>query len=205
MSCCCRREQLSRAAIQLNATKNLFDWHMRIRSSPGRCRPAKQRFDALKPDGRLVYRFFCPRTGTIPTWIRTTQLFFPRSFPPAYPTQIPHFEAAGLQIPPQSIHDYCPALQTWSDRLVANREHASHLVGIPTYNKYAVLFSMSWHFFNENSAALVRCLLENLLQNRSAGLMKRELTFSSCGRVILKMAAAQNYCSVVCRNPLHFS
>jgi len=117
-------------------------------------------YEALKPGGRLVHHFFCPLIETVPTWILTTQLFFPGSFPPAYPTQVRLFEQAGFRITHQSIHDYRPTLREWFDRLASNAEQAIDLVGVRTYNKYLVFFPMSWRFFNERHAVLVRYVLE---------------------------------------------
>ncbi|MDA0588360.1 MAG: class I SAM-dependent methyltransferase [Planctomycetota bacterium] len=131
--------------------------HVRHRDVAGLLRKL---FDALKPGGRLVHHFFCPLVETVPTWILTTQLFFPGSFPPAYPTQVRLFEKAGFRISHQSIHDYRPTLRAWFDRLVANRERAIELVGLQTYNKYLVFFAMSWRFFDESYAMLVRYVLE---------------------------------------------
>lgn len=131
--------------------------HVRHADVPGLL---KKLYQALKPGGRLVHHFFCPMIETTPPWILTAQLFFPGSCPPAYPTQLCHFENAGFRITHRSIHDYRPTLRAWFDRLVANGERAIDLVGLETYNKYLVFFPMSWRSFNESYAILVRYVLE---------------------------------------------
>jgi len=117
-------------------------------------------FAALKPGGRMVKHFFCPRSETVPVAAIAAQIFFPGSFQPAYPTQVRAFEKAGFRISHQSIHDYRPTLRAWFDNLVRNKERAIKLVGVPTYNKYIVFFPASHRFFNDSESILVRFSLE---------------------------------------------
>ena len=117
-------------------------------------------FSTLKPGGRLVNHFFCPRSETVPAAALVAQIFFPGSFQPAYPTQLRAFEDAGFRITHQSIHDYRPTLRAWFDNLVQNRDKAIELVGVQTYNKYLVFFPASWRFFHESESMLVRFVLE---------------------------------------------
>lgn len=110
----------------------------------------------LRPEGRIVHHFFCPRSETIPAAAIAAQIFFPGSFQPAYPTQAKTFEETGFRIFHQSIHDYRPTLRAWFDNLVRNRDKAIELVGVPIYNKYIVFFPAAYRFFDDSEAILVR-------------------------------------------------
>ena len=115
---------------------------------------------AIKPGGRMVKQFFCPRTEAVPVAAIVAQIFFPGSFQPAYPTQVEAFENAGFRITHQSVHDYRPTLRAWFENLAANRERAIDLVGIREFNKYIVFFPAAWRFFNDGESILLRFVLE---------------------------------------------
>lgn len=116
----------------------------------------------LKPNGRIIFHFFCPLTERLHNDVITAQIFFPGSRQPALPTNLRAFEKAGFRITHRSLHDYRPTLRAWFDNLVANRDEAVKLVGVRTYNRYLVFFPASYSYFDRGSAVLLRCVLEKV-------------------------------------------
>ncbi|WP_315856568.1 class I SAM-dependent methyltransferase [Synechococcus sp. Cruz CV-v-12] len=117
-------------------------------------------YTALSPGGRLVQHFFCSLVDGYHTWQLAGQFYFPGSHPPAYPSQVRAFEAAGFRISARSIHDYRPTLRAWFDNLSANQDRAIELVGLRTYHRYLVFFASAWRLFDESKAMLVRYRLD---------------------------------------------
>lgn len=115
---------------------------------------------ALKPGGRLVQHFFCLTDRGLPTSMVMAQIFFPGSLLSPYRDQKAAWQRAGFRLTHESIHDYRVTLRAWHDNLVANKEKAIELVGVRTYNKYLVFFSVSWRVFNEGQAQVYRWVLE---------------------------------------------
>lgn len=146
------------APSSLDKIYSIGAWeHVRHRDVPV---AIEKLYGALKPGGRMVKQFFCPFAETPTSSAVVGQVFFPGTFPPAYPTQVRAFERAGFRITHRSIHDYRPTLRAWFDNLVANRERALELVGVRTYNKYLVFFPFAWRFFDDGDAILARYVLE---------------------------------------------
>jgi cyclopropane-fatty-acyl-phospholipid synthase len=115
---------------------------------------------ALKPGGKMVKHFFCRLVDPLPSTAVVSQLFFPGSVNASYRFHVRGFEAAGFRVVHQSIHDYRDTLRAWFDNLVANRQRAIELVGIPVYNRYLVFFASAWRYFDEVSGMLVRFVLQ---------------------------------------------
>jgi cyclopropane-fatty-acyl-phospholipid synthase len=114
---------------------------------------------ALKPGGRVVHHFLCRLNDPLPAAAVVSQLFFPGSINSSLRFHAKTFEAAGFRIAHLSVHDYRPTLRAWFDNLVANRERALELVGIPTFNRYLVFFAASWRYFDDFTGAVFRFIL----------------------------------------------
>jgi cyclopropane-fatty-acyl-phospholipid synthase len=92
--------------------------------------------------------------------VACSQLFFPGSIGSSYRQHAKAFENVGFRITHRSIHDYRPTLRAWFDNLVANRERAIDLVGVPTFNRYLLFFPSSWYYFDRGYGFVVRWVLE---------------------------------------------
>lgn len=88
------------------------------------------------------------------------QIFFPGSVLSSYQFQKEAWQGAGFRLTHESTHDYRATLKAWHDNLVANRDKAIEMIGVKTYNKYLVFFSISWRVFNEGQAKVYRLVLE---------------------------------------------
>lgn len=118
-------------------------------------------YRALKPGGRMVTHFFCGLELGVPVAGLVGQIFFPGTGTPPYPIQLRTAKDVGFRVVQQTIHDtYKETLRHWFERLVANRQRAIELVGVPTYNKYVLFFPCSWKYFDDVQAILLRIVLE---------------------------------------------
>jgi cyclopropane-fatty-acyl-phospholipid synthase len=117
-------------------------------------------YQALRPGGRLVQHFFCSPSEVSLGNLLAVQLFFPGHYTPIYSDQMQAFENAGFRVVRRTIHDYRLTLRAWYERLAANRDRVIELVGIETYNKWLVFFAISWRYFCESNAMLLRFVCE---------------------------------------------
>lgn len=132
--------------------------HVRGRDLP---RALKNLYGALKPGGRMVSHYFCPLTPGVSVAGVVAQNFFPGSIIPSYREQIRTAQDIGFHVLQQSLHDtYRNTLRHWFERLVAHREEAIRLVGLPIYNRYLVFFACSWKYFDDVQAMLLRIVVE---------------------------------------------
>jgi cyclopropane-fatty-acyl-phospholipid synthase len=117
-------------------------------------------YRALKPGGRMVQHFFSLNgNDPMPTSMIGSQLFFPGALLSLHSYHLECYAKAGFRLSHDSLHNYCPTLRAWFDRLVENIDEAVRLVGIETTNKYLVYLATSWPMFHRKLATLHRLVL----------------------------------------------
>jgi cyclopropane-fatty-acyl-phospholipid synthase len=117
-------------------------------------------YRGLKPGGKFVQHFLCRLADPLPSSAVVSQLFFPGAVNSSYRFHRQSYENAGFRITHISVHDYRMTLRQWFERLVANRDRAIELVGIPTYNRYVCFFPSAWRYFNDVTGQLFRWVME---------------------------------------------
>jgi cyclopropane-fatty-acyl-phospholipid synthase len=131
-------------------------------------------YEALRPGGRMVHHFICMPSDTLPTTAIASQLFFPGSMLSSYRYQARAFERAGFRVVEQSLHDYRDTLRSWFNNLVANRDRAIELVGVPRYNEFLSFYPAAWRFANDVEGFVVRFGLEKTGTRRTGVSYSRE-------------------------------
>ena len=117
--------------------------------------------NAIKPNGKIVHHFFCQMTDSPPARLLAGGAdIFPGIELANWKQHVDVYEQVGLAVIHHSVHDYRPTIKAWFDRLVANKEKAIQLVGIPTYNKYLCYFALAWRLFSDRDLLLMRFVLQ---------------------------------------------